>query len=194
MPTGLGSRPTFSCSHPRSSRRRVRSNSAALGSILVDFTRVSITKPLLYPSELRGHRYDDLSTSMSLRETADRFGGLAQTMTAVDDRRHFPRLEESGQGDQVRLLQPRHEEARPLTCEPCKQRPGQHATQPAPDPAAVGSSDTRSDKYALGTQHAAACEKRMIRHQVEDQVVALRAPREVGAGVIDDAVGTDGTD
>jgi hypothetical protein len=28
MPTGLGSRPTFSCSHPRSSRRRVTSNSA----------------------------------------------------------------------------------------------------------------------------------------------------------------------
>src|SRR5437667_8580543 len=31
MPTGLGSRLTFSCSHPRSSRRRVASNFAALG-------------------------------------------------------------------------------------------------------------------------------------------------------------------
>src|SRR6266571_6488984 len=64
------------------------------------------------------HRHDDLSTSMPLRETAERLGGLAQMMAAVDDRRHFPRLEESGQGDQVPLLAPRHEEDHLLTYEP----------------------------------------------------------------------------
>src|SRR5437867_12090735 len=44
------------------------------------------------------HGDDDLSTSMSLRETAEPFGGLAQSMAAVDDRRRFLRLEEPTQG------------------------------------------------------------------------------------------------
>src|SRR5438445_6668850 len=79
-----------------------------------------------------------LSASMSLRETTEHCGGLAQVMAAIDDWLHLSRLEESAQDGQVLLSSPRHEEGHAVAGEPRDQHPGQHTTQPAAKSAAVG--------------------------------------------------------
>src|SRR5712691_829931 len=100
------------------------------------------------------HGDDDLSLSVSFSHVPESVGDLAQLVTPVDDRCHFPGLEKLSQDHHVRLVELRHKEDDLLAATHCRQAYLGDVTQGSDHTVALRCSD--DDEGRLRVEYAPA--------------------------------------
>src|SRR5579872_967048 len=138
------------------------------------------------------HGDHDGSSCVSFSDVTNCLGGSAQLERSVDDGSDLPVFNESLQdlvvlsvdefdmGAQLALVEHRH-------C--CRLHHGAHGAEPAPTGRSVVGLQP-----PCGGKHTPGVRQRMVRHVVEDEVVAPPVSGEVLARVVDDMVSADRAD
>src|SRR5262249_23118443 len=130
-------------------------------------------------------------SGVPFRQTAHRSTGLAQRIAAVDHRLHLAGSDQLAHGDEILHGEASHEEAHLLATKLPHRRSGHGADEPAPHVASVRSSAPGPPDDPAGLQYAAVLSDRVIRRQIEDEVVTLAATSEILARVIEHAAGSE---
>src|SRR5215212_2379214 len=147
-------------------------------AILENYSLIAVPKALTvrFVTCCVSHGDGDLSSSVPLSHMADRLRGFAQRIGAVDHRRHLAGLDQLLEEDQI--LESRRHDKRPqcVTHELSQHVRPDHATT-AGEPMIVEPSAVRHE-CSLRGEGASELGQRMVRHIVEDEVVALIVLRE----------------
>src|SRR3954452_13763491 len=127
-------------------------------------------------------RDHDLAASVPLAEVAESVGDLAQLVPPVDDRCHLAGLEELGQYSQVGLVQLCDEEDRCATGADRGRLQLDHVSERPEQAIRHRPSDQNDGRGRL--ENAPALAPRPAPGDVDEEVVAAGAPREVLAAVV----------
>lgn len=141
------------------------------------------------PGDLRLDVDDDLAASVAFLDRADGVGDLGERVDSVDDGGDFAGCHPLGDEFEVGLAGRRHHELEPRADEVVQQT-GPEGSIHGRDPLAGWRSDAYIDTFRI--QDATAGLQGMVSDAVEENVVALGALGEVGLGVVDDMVRSQG--